>query len=101
MDTQALERIMIQRGLVIRAIPSKVTSVCEARHIDSFPQGTIRYMEQFKRDMLIVERVPRHAGKFIIECDQGTGALVRFSGKQYYDTIEDALDAVCGTPSTT
>jgi hypothetical protein len=44
--------------------------------------------------MLRVERIPKNAGKFIIERAAHTDSLVRFVPKdKYYDSIEEAIEA--------
>jgi hypothetical protein len=97
MDLKTLESIMICEGVSIRAIPFKTVGVFETRHIDKYPNGIIYYDEIGKRDMLRVERIVSKtiAGKFIVEKKCGTGALIRFSPKKYYDTIEEAINDLC------
>jgi hypothetical protein len=95
MDIKELERLIITNGLVIRAVPLKVFETCEAYHISKYPNGVIHYDERFKRDMLKLEKIPKNAGKFIIERAANTTSQVQFvpNGK-YYNSIEDAVNAI-------
>ncbi|TPG68597.1 hypothetical protein EEL31_08745 [Brevibacillus laterosporus] len=101
MNLEELAKLMIEHGLVIRAIPHETTSNCEARHKDSYPDGVVYYDEYLKRDMLRVTRQNSQGGKFIIakkgnqdstvngwEWNQLTRKKVAF-----YDTIEEAIES--------
>lgn len=92
MEIKELEDIMILNSVVLRAIPTTMRGVYETRHIDEFPDGTIEYLEEYKREMLVVHTVPKNAGKFLIECVKNTRSSVNFEGKKYFDTIEQAMD---------
>lgn len=92
MDIKELEEIMVSHGVVLRAIPKKTRSIYERYHIDKYPRGTIQYLEEFKREMLVFESIPENAGKFIFECEKNTSATVHFSGKKYFDSIEQAVE---------
>lgn len=92
MDIKELENIMILNGVVLRALPRIMRGIYETRHIDIFPNGTIEYLEEYKREMLVVYTVPKNAGKFIFECARNTMNSVSFAGKKYYDTIEEAVN---------
>ncbi|MBQ3011261.1 MAG: hypothetical protein IJA20_02925 [Methanocorpusculum sp.] len=94
MDIKELEEIMVEHGVVLRAIPMKVTGIYEVRHRKQFPNARVEYLEDFKREMLIDERVPINAGKFIFESNQGTGNMVKFYANRFYDSIEDAMDGL-------
>lgn len=92
-----LEAVMVEYGVVMRAIPKVVKAVYGTAHIGRFPTGRVQYLPEFKREMLIVERTPRNAGKFIFEYAQNTDTTVRFRGATYYDTIGQAVDALKAT----
>jgi len=94
MDIQLLEEIMITHGIVLRAIPRKVRGVYDKRHLDKYPNGIITYLEEYKRDMLVVETIPQNAGKFIFESVKSTRSTVSFSGKKYFDSIEEAIEHI-------
>lgn len=91
MDIKELEEIMVSHGVALRAIPRKVTGIYEVRHQSQFPNARVEYLEDFKREMLIDERVPKNAGRFIFEAHQGTGSLVKFYANKFYDSIEEAI----------
>lgn len=92
MDIKELEEIMVSHGVVLRAIPMKVRGIYEIRHRNQFPNARVEYLEDFKREMLIDERTPKNAGKFIFEANQGTGDMVRFHANRFYDSIEEAME---------
>lgn len=91
MEIKELEDIMVTHSVVLRAIPKKVVDVYEKQHIDSYPTGTIRYLERYKREMLVVESIPKNAGKFLFEQQNNTASMVQFRGKKYFDSIEEAV----------
>ena len=95
MDINELTRIMVEYGLVIRAIPLEVRGIYEKTHAARFPEGTIERLEGWNRDMLVVRSKPKNAGKIIIlEC-KNTSARVDFTKpKQYFDSVEDAVRSV-------
>lgn len=97
MDIKELEEIMIEHGVVLRAIPKKVRGVYEKYHADEFPNGTIEYLEDFKREMLVVWSIPKNAGKFTFECEKHTGSTVKFRGKKFFDSIEEAVKDLIGS----
>lgn len=95
MTIQELEKIMQEHGLVIRALPKKRRQVLEAGYKTVYPDGTIMYMEEFKRKMLVREQdlAPHLAGKFLIQSVKGTSADVHFE-HELFDSIEDAVTSV-------
>lgn len=100
MDTKELYKIMVEHGVVLRAIPDKIVKIYEKQHFDKYPDGTIKYMEEFEREMLIVEQTPINAGKIIMEQRKDTGSIVVFTGKKFYDSIEQAVaDLTCSISS--
>lgn len=94
MDIKELEKIMISHGVALRAIPEKVRHVLEKQHIDRYPNGTIEYLDEFKREMLVFESIPKNAGKFILVKNQATSCNVSFTGKEYFDSIEQAMESL-------
>lgn len=93
MGLEILENLMINHGLAIRAIPKNTYSLYEARYIKDYPNGEIKYIEQFKREMLIVKNTIPHGGEFIVEIAQHTNSTVKFSGKQYYKSLDEIIEA--------
>ena len=87
---EELERLMVEYGIVLRAIPTTVREILEVRHKDEYPDGKVVYLEEFHRDMLVVERVPKHAGEFLMECRQGTSEMVQFR-RIFYKSIGEAI----------
>lgn len=95
MTIQELEKIMQEHGLVIRALPKKKRQVLEAGYKADYPDGTVTYMEEYKREMLVREQdlAPHLAGKFLIQSVKGTSADVHFE-HELFDSIEDAVASV-------
>lgn len=87
-----LQNIMIDNALSIRAIPKTVRDVVELRHKDKYPGGHVEYIDSFKREMWVYERCPRHGGQFVVENNCGTGSMIRFSGKRYYNSLEEVIN---------
>lgn len=94
MNIAELEQIMVEYGVTLRAIPAEVYGIYETTHAEEYPDGQISYLEEFKREMLITKRIPKDAGKFILEYNCGTGKTVCFSRQEYYDSIEEAIKAL-------
>lgn len=93
MTMEELEKTMVEHGAVLRAVPLKTVSIFEPCHKDKYPDGRIRYVEELGREMLVVERIPEHAGKFMVETARHTSPIVYFT-KRYFDHIEDAVEAL-------
>jgi len=103
MTMQELEEIMILKGIVIRAIPMMITGIYETRHASRYPNGVVKYLESYDREMLVVETVPENAGKFMITTEMNTSGVVRFFKSTFTDNIykgrffislEEAVQAV-------
>lgn len=88
---EKLQKIMIENALSIRAIPKTVRGVVETIHKEEFPEGHPEYLETFKREMWVYYRHPAHGGQFVVESKCGTGSLVRFPGKRFYDSLEEII----------
>lgn len=91
-----LQKIMVSNGLTIRAIPVKRRIVVELRHKNDFPNGTLQYLEEFKREMWVEERKNIHGGQFIVESNCGTNATIHFSGKKFYSSLEELIEDING-----
>ncbi len=104
-DLKELEELLVEHGACIRAIPKTVISVVEVRHVNDpeyerpeFIRKEVVYVERFKREMLVTERVPHHAGMFLVKTGEDTSSMVRFSGKKYYKTLKEAIEAIKESP---
>ncbi len=94
MTIEALGQLMVEHGACIRATPNIVRDVLEARHINEYPDGKIVFLPEYKRNMLVVEKIPKHAGQFLVKTGLSTMARVDFNGAEFYDTLEDAVAAI-------
>ena len=93
MTVQELENIMQKYGAVIRAIPYRTQEIYEAAYKDRFPDGEIRYLEGYDRNMLVVEKTPENSGKFMVETAKHTGSMIRFSSG-YFNSLEEVAEAL-------
>jgi hypothetical protein len=96
MDIIELEKLMKEKGLVIRAIPHEVKNIYDSCHINDFPNAKLEYISQFGREMCVVMQSPKHAGKFMVESAMHTYMDVRFRHAEYFDTIQDAINYIIG-----
>ncbi len=91
---EELAKVMIEKGLAIRAIPMYRRIVVDIRHKEEFPNGHAEYLEEFKREMWVEVRKNKHGGQFVVESNCGTNATVNFSGKKFYDSLDALAKAV-------
>lgn len=98
---EELAYLMIKTGACVRALPETVREVTDARHAKdkcyehpSYVKKEVRYLPQYKREMFVAERRPEHAGMFLLETGLGTMSGIRFSGKRYYGSLDEVLDAL-------
>lgn len=91
MNMQELERVMVEYGIVIRAIPHYDTSTIEVQHKEQYPEAVEYFDPRFNRNMLRVKKANHHGGKFIITKMTFTGGMVSFYDPKYYDSIEEAV----------
>ena len=87
-----LQNIMVENALSVRAIPKTVREVVELRHKDKYPGGYVEYIDSFKREMWVYEKYPKHGGQFVVESKCGVGSMIRFSGKRYYNSLEEVIN---------
>lgn len=94
MDINELERMMVKYGIAIRTIPLKQRHVLEKCHIGDYPKGhgKIQYLEEYGREMLVIETVPSHAGQFTFEFAKNTDSRVIFHGKAFFESLEELVD---------
>ena len=98
---EELERVMSDYSIVIRKIPEFVRETHEATHINKYPNGVLVDLPGFNRKMLLVEKVPKYAGKYIYTTAHNTDCTVKFSKiretenyKNVFDTLEELLEDV-------
>lgn len=90
-DLNTLQKIMIDNGLAIRAIPIMRRIVVDIRHKNDFPDGHIEYLDEYKREMWVENRKNIHGGQFVVESNCGTQSSISFSGEKFYDSIEELV----------
>lgn len=91
-DLGRFEALMRKHSLVIRTVPELEQHVFETKHKDRYPDGKIQYVEEYKRDMLVVKKIPEHAGEFIACSLPNTESVVKFVPKKYYSTLEAIVE---------
>lgn len=93
-ELSKLQDMLVKHGGVIRAIPMKTRGVYEAYNIDKYANGKVEYLPEFGRDMLIVEEVPKDAGKLLLVAGQSTSSTTQFKGALKFNTMEELIDAL-------
>lgn len=96
MDIKELEKVMIEKGAIIRAIPMVETGLVEVRHASQFenkPEYStyVKYEEDFKRDMLHLERKLQLGGKFLLAFQKNQLIRTNFNGQLVFDHLEDVI----------
>jgi len=97
MDLNYLGQLMVKHGAVIRAIPESVRHVLEKSHAAEFPSGEVKFLPEYKREMLVLYTHPIHAGQFTVELAKHTTAGIQFTGSRFFNTLEEVakyLDAL-------
>lgn len=92
MTVKELERLMVQHSVVIRAIPKSRRIIVEKRHAEEFPNAEIKYLPEFKREMLVEERENKHGGEFVLEIAKHTHCRVDFTGKRFFKSLEEIIE---------
>lgn len=92
MTMQELEKIMVEYGIVIRAIPHYNTRTVEVLHKDIYPDAVEYFDPIFNRKMLKITNINHHGGKFIITRKTDTAQKVSFYKPIYFDSVEDAMN---------
>lgn len=95
-DIVELERIMVENGLVLRAVPKQIREVYEICHQKQFPDAKIEFLEAYNREMLVRERKPKYGGMFLAIEAKNTNGRVDFGpcGRyrpKFYSSISDLL----------
>jgi hypothetical protein len=100
LDLEELGKLMIEHGLVIRAIPYEKTSVFSTHHKDRYPDAVVFYDDVRKCDMLRLTEKNNQGGKFIIMQKKDQSRMINNWewGKPviFYDTIEQAVRSFIG-----
>ena len=84
-----LEKILVEKGIVIRPIPQKATIMMDAKYKEQHPNGEIRYSEEDGKDMLYLTIYPPNAGKFTYEFAEHLKDTVKFEKKEYFDSFDE------------
>jgi len=92
---ELLEKVMVEHGIVIRAIPYEHSGTLEVRHKDKYPNGIVCYDEKHGRNMLKITEKNSKGGKFIITTAGWQGTYINW-GKPviFYDTLEQAINSI-------
>jgi len=92
MDLKKLEELMVKHSAVIRALPKNVRVVVEKRHADQFPNAEVKFLPEYKREMLVEYQQPRHGGQFILEFAKNTSGMVQFTGGRFFNSLEEVVE---------
>ena len=83
---------MIKMCIRDRAVPCMRYAILDKRHSKDYPNGSILYLDEYKREMLVVPMVPKHAGQFVVETNCGTSSMTTFQGRAFFKTLEEIVD---------
>lgn len=96
MTIQELEKIMIENGITIRAIPKEIVSYwyIQDKGIPNC-KNEIGYNKRGRALKKIVN-IPKNGGKFIIKSNCDNGDIISFRGLEleYFDSIEHAIKSI-------
>ena len=86
-----MEKLMSRTGAVIRAIPETNREVYEnnEKNRKLFPEAIEKFVPEFKRIMLVVEKTNRNGGKFLLETGHNEGTIVHFTKNRYFENLSD------------
>lgn len=88
MIVELIDKFIKEKSLVIRPIPEKVKSVYEASESNiARYNGEVKYLEKYKRNMLVVYEVPAHAGELLVVQCKHNSKDIDFSGGMYFKDL--------------
>lgn len=91
MTIKELEKIMIEYGITIRAIPHYDRSTIDIRHKAQYPNAIEYFDPRFHRNMLRTKKENCHAGEFMVVKNTDTCEIVSFFKPKYFNSIEEAI----------
>ena len=91
---EMFEKFVRDNNLVIRAIPEKVRGTYDVNehNLKKFPQGEVKYLPEYKREMIVVFTVPAHAGEILVTRCKHTMGNVEFSGGVYFKSFDEIYE---------
>ena len=94
MTIEMFEKFVRDNNLVIRTIPKRVKSAFDPtpENVRKYPQGVIKHMSKYGRNMLVVSSVPNHAGEFLVVRATDTMCNVDFSGGVYFKSFNEIYE---------
>ena len=89
MIIELLDKFIKEKGLAIRYIPEKIRSAYDVNDhtLKSIPNGEVQYLPEYKREMLVVYTVPKHAGELLVTQCKHTMKNVDFSQGMYFKDL--------------
>lgn len=95
-----LESLMTRNGVAIRALPMSERIVVEKRHAEQFPNAEVKFLPEYKREMLVEERQLKHGGEFVLELVKSSRSTVKFDGKRFFKSLDDVAEYLMGLEET-
>lgn len=96
MDLENLSQLMIKHGAVIRAIPESIRNVVEKRHAAQHPNAEVKYLPEYKREMLVWYERPAYAGQFALTFARHTGNDLVFLKWSFFNSLEEIAEYLTG-----
>lgn len=87
-----LAQLMVKHGAVIRAIPESIRNVVEKRHAAQHPNAEVKFLPEYKREMLVWYERPAHAGQFALTFAKHTGNDLVFLKWRFFNSLEDVAE---------
>lgn len=93
-DLDDFQRLMVKYGAIIRAVPEVINAIVEARHADAYPNGEVKYLEEYHREMLVIAKTSKLGGKFLLTFLKSTRSSVSFNKYEVYNSLEEIYTAL-------
>lgn len=100
MDLKNLAQLMVKHGAVIRAIPESIRIVVEKRHTAQFPNAEVKFLPEYKREMLVAHERPALAGQFALTFAKHTGTDLVFTKWRFFNSLEEVAEYLTDLEAT-
>lgn len=92
MGSENLAQLMVKHGAVIRAIPESIRKVVEKRHAAQYPNAEVKYLPEYKREMLVWYERPAYAGQFALTFAKHTSNDLVFLKWRFFNSLEEVAE---------
>ena len=94
MTIEMFEKFVRENNLVIRAIPEMVRGAYDVNdnNLKKYSHGEVKYLPEYKREMIVVYTVPAHAGEFLVTRCTNAMCNADFSGGVYFKSFDEIYE---------